>query len=136
MCRAGRMPASTIVMPDTGSHDRMADQQIALMQQQQQNDMLLKQMELNQVLSGKQNTLTDLRDLRQQRAADTAANAQRMAALIGAPPPEESAKAPVIGSDREDMVKARGKRGLRIERVNQAKPTTQAIGTGLNISAY
>lgn len=136
MCRAGTMPASTIVMPDTGSYDRMADQQIALMQQQQQNDMLLKQMELNQVLSGKQNTLTDLRDLRQQRAADTAANAQRMAALIGAPPPEESAKAPVIGSDREDMVKARGKRGLRIERVNQARPTTQATGTGLNISSY
>ncbi len=135
MCST-QMPRSTITMPDTASYDRTADRQIALMQQQQQSDMLLKQMELNRALTNKQGVLTDLRDLKQQRAADTAANAQRMAALIGAPPPEPTAKAPVIGSDREDMVKAKGKKGLRIERVNQASQTTQGSGTGLNITSY
>lgn len=135
MCST-RTPRSTIVMPETAGYDRMADQQIALMQQQQQSDMLLKQMELNRALASKQGVLTDLRDMKQQRAADTAANAQRMAALIGAPPPEPTAKAPVIGSDREDMVKAKGKKGLRIERVNQASQTTQGSGTGLNITSY
>ena len=135
MCSGGRSARSTIVMPDTAAYDRGADQQIALMQQQQQNDMLLKQMSLNKALTSQQGVLTDLRDLRQQRANDTAANAQRMAALIGAPPPEQTAKAPVIGSDREDMVKAKGKRGLRIDRVNQARPTTQGSGTGLNITS-
>jgi hypothetical protein len=134
MCST-QMPRSTITMPDTASYDRTADRQIALMQQQQQSDMLLKQMELNRALASKQGVLSDLRDLKQQRAADTAANAQRMAALIGAPPPEPTAKAPVIGSDREDMVKAKGKKGLRIERVNQASQTTQGSGTGLNITS-
>lgn len=131
MCSGGGKPAK-IVMPDTRAYDRQADLQIAAMQQQQQGEMMLKQMQLNQALQNREQVLMETRDFKTERANDTAANAQRMSALLGAPPPEKSAKAPVVGSDRESMVKAKGKRALRIDR--QASASTQASGTGLNIT--
>ena len=130
MCSGGK--PSTIVMPDTGAYNKQADMQIAAMQQQQQGEMMLKQMQLSQALKGQEQVLTETRDFKTERANDTAANAQRMAALLGAPPPEKSAKAPVVGSDRESMTKPKGKRALRIDR--QAAAPTQASGTGLNIT--
>lgn len=130
MCSGGK--AATINMPDTRAYDRQADMQIAAMQQQQQGEMMLKQMQLSQALEGRKQVLSDVRDFKTERANDTAANAQRMSMLLGAPPPEKSAKAPVVGSDRESMVRAKGKRGLRIDR--QASAPTQGSGTGLNIT--
>lgn len=130
MCSGGK--AATINMPDTRAYDRQADMQIAAMQQQQQGEMMLKQMQLSQALEGRKQVLSDVRDFKTERANDTAANAQRMSMLLGAPPPEKSAKAPVVGSDRESMVKAKGKRGLRIDR--QASAPAQGSGTGLNIT--
>lgn len=123
--------AATITMPDTGAYDRMADMQIAAMQQQQQGAAALKQAELNQAIRAQEGALTELRDFNTQRANDTAANAARLAALIGTPPPEKSAKAPVVGSDRAGMAKPKGRAGLRIDR---ATPASQASGTGLNIT--
>jgi hypothetical protein len=55
-----------------------------------------------------------------------------MAALIGTPPPDKAAMAPVLGSDRAEMSRPAGKRGLRIDR---ATPTTAGAGTGLNITS-
>ena len=131
MCAGGSQPA-TITMPDTGAYDRQADMQIAAMQQQQQGKMMMKQMKLGRALKAQEQVLTETRDFKTERANDTAANAQRMAMLLGAPPPEKSAKAPVVGSDRESMTKPKGKRALRIDR--QAAAPTQASGTGLNIT--
>lgn len=131
----GSPPAATITMPDTRAYDRMADLQIAAMQEQQQGAAMLKQAELNQALRTQEQSLSELRDYKVQRANDTAANAARMAAIIGTPPPEPTAKAPVVGTDRENMVKPRGKQGLRIDRVGRTAPTSQAAGTGLNITA-
>ena len=130
MCSGGR--AATITMPATGAYDRMADMQIAAMQQQQQGAASLKQAELNQAIRAQEGVLTELRDFNVQRANDTAANAARLAALIGTPPPEKSAKAPVVGSDRAGMSKPKGKAGLRVDRTTA---TSQASGTGLNITA-
>lgn len=130
MCSGGGSPA-TITMPDTSAYDRMANAQIELMRQQQQGAMGVKQAELNQALQGQQAALTQLRDFQVQRANDTQANAARLAALIGAPPPEKTAQAPVVGSDRKGKGRAEGKRGLRIDR---AKSTSQGTGTGLNIT--
>ena len=130
MCSGGK--AATITMPDTRAYDRQADMQIAAMQQQQQGEMMLKQMQLSQALEGRKQVLSETRDFKTERANDTAANAQRMAMLLVAPPPEKSAKAPVVGSDRESMVRAKGKRALRIDR--QASAPSQASGTGLNIT--
>lgn len=130
MCSGGQ--AATITMPDTGAYDRMANMQIAAMQQQQQGAASLKQAELNQAIRAQEGVLTELRDFNVQRANDTAANAARLAALIGTPPPEKSAKAPVVGTNRAGMVKSKGKAGLRIDRSTTA---SQASGTGLNITA-
>ncbi len=126
--------AATITMPDTGAYDRMAQMQMDVMRQQQDGVAMLKQMELGQALRGQEQSLMEMRDFRTERANDTAANAQRMAALIGAPPPEKTAKAPVVGTDRENMVKAKGKKGLRIDRVDRAAATSEGAGTGLNIT--
>lgn len=130
----GGAPA-VITMPDTSAYDRQADMQIELMRQQQSGDLMLKQMQLSQAIEGQKQVLTDYRDFKTERANDTAANAARMAALLGAPPPEPAAKPPVVGTDRENMVKPKGKRGLRIDRVDQGMATSQGSGTGLNITA-
>lgn len=130
----GGSPA-TIVMPDTRAYDQQAQMQMDLMRQQQQGEMMVKQMELNQALEGQKRVLTDVRDFKTERANDTAANAARMAALLGAPPPEPVAKAPVVGTDREMQVKSRGRKTLRIDRVDQGSSTSQGSGTGLNITA-
>lgn len=130
MCSSA--PPAVITMPDTGAYDRMADLQIAAMRQQQEGQAAIKQAELNRALRQQEASLTELRDFTIQRANDTAANAARLAALIGTPPPEKTASAPVVGSNRGGGAKAKGKAGLRIDRV---APTSQAAGTGLNIIA-
>lgn len=130
MCSGGQ--AATITMPDTGAYDRMAQMQMDAMRQQQEGAATLKQAELNSAIRAQQSALTELRDFNVQRANDTAANAARLAALIGTPPPEKSAKAPVVGTNRAGMSKSKGKAGLRIDR---PAATSQASGTGLNITA-
>ncbi|MEB3320168.1 MAG: hypothetical protein VKI63_04430 [Cyanobium sp.] len=130
MCFSSPPPA-TITMPDTGAYDRMADLQIAAMQQQQQGMLSMGQLELNQAIERQRAVLEQARDFNIQRANDVAANAQRMAALLGPPPPEPTATAPVVGGDRQGMRRAKGKSDLRIDR---PAATTQAAGTGLNIT--
>lgn len=131
MCFGGGGSPATITMPDTGAYDRMAQMQFDAIRATQDGATKLKQAELNQVVTDQQAVLAQLRDVMTQRANDTAANAQRMAALIGAPPPEKAAKAPVVGSDRAAMGRPAGKRGLRIDR---PAPAGAAAGTGLNIT--
>lgn len=134
MCFGGGQPA-VINMPDTRAYDRLADLQIAAMRQQQEGEVTMKQAELNRALQAQQQVLAETRDFSVQRANDTAANAARVAALIGTPPPEKTATAPVVGAARTGMTKSKGKRSLRIDRVD-SRPTvtTQAAGTGLNIT--
>ncbi len=131
MCFGGSPPPATITMPDTGAYDRLAQMQMDAMRQSQDGAIKVKQGELNQALTAQQESLAQLRDVKTARANDTAANAARMAALIGAPPPEKAATAPVLGSDRAEMSRPAGKRGLRIDR---ATATTAGVGTGLNIT--
>ena len=54
----------------------------------------------------------------------------RLATLIGAPPPEKSAKAPVVAGERGIQTK-KGKGALRIERRLAA---AAGQGSGLNIT--
>ena len=131
MCMGGGGQAATITMPDTGAYDRMANMQMQAMRDQMNGQTSLQQAKLNAALSDQQGVMTQLADVKTQRANDTAANAARLAALIGTPPPEKTASAPTVGTNRSDVAKASGKKGLRIER---STPTTQAAGTGLNIT--
>ena len=108
-------------MPDTGSYDRMFDRQLQMMQMSQNSGLNSLQTELNTAVVDQQNLLTDLRDLRKENAESVAsveAEARRMSNIIGAPPPEVSAKAPVVGAARKKpKTQAKsGKRGLRIAR--------------------
>lgn len=130
MCSGGGSRA-TITMPDTGAYDRMANLQLEAIRSSQDGAAKLKQQELNQALAAQQQVLTDLRDVRTRRANDVAANAARMAALMGAPPPEKAASAPVVGADRAGQARVQGKKGLRIDR---AVASTAGAGTGLNIT--
>jgi anti-sigma factor ChrR (cupin superfamily) len=134
MCMGGgSMPRSTIVMPDMGAYDQMAEQQMAALRQQQESSTLLMQERLNQAVAGQQGTMQQLLQAQEQRANQTAADAQRIAALIGAPAPEKAAKAPVLGDNRKGMDRPQGKRNLRIDRRSSAGG---APGTGLNIARY
>jgi hypothetical protein len=130
MCGGGS-PRSVINMPNTGAYDQMAQAQFDAMKLAQDGTVALKQMQLNQTLTQQQETLSNLRDVRVQRANDTAANASRMAALLGPPPPEKAATAPTVGSNRSTMTRPSGKRGMRIDRTTTA---SSSAGTGLNIT--
>lgn len=130
MCGGGS-PRSTITMPDTGAYDRLAQAQFDAMRLAQDGAVGLRQMQLNQTLTQQQETLGNLRDVRMRRANDTAANASRMAALLGPPPPEKAATAPTVGSNRSAMARPSGKRGMRIDRTTTA---STSAGTGLNIT--
>ena len=121
---------ATITMPDTGAYDRMAQSQISAMQSVQDNAIKIKQNELNSVLSRQQEQLTQLRDLETQRANDTSAQAARLAALIGAPPPEKTAEAPVTAADQNRKT-FKGKSALSI---NRPVATSSGQGAGLNIT--
>ena len=140
MCSGGGQGA-TITMPDTGAYDRMADMQMQAMRDQQTGIMALKQQELNQALSGQQAAMSDFKDYRIQmandqqiKANDTSANAARINAILGAPPPEKTAQAPVVGSERDGVQSRKGKKELRIDRVGQTASSKQAAGAGLNIT--
>lgn len=135
MCSGGGGGSQAVIkMPDTSAYNRQADMQLELMRQQQQGDLMVKQLELSQALDRKKEVLTEVRDWKVERANDTAANAARMAALLGPPPPDDTAKAPVVGTDRETRVKSKKRRSLRIDRADRSNPA-QASGSGLNITA-
>lgn len=129
MCMGGGSPA-VITMPDTKAYDRLAQAQMDVMREVQNMGIDVKQTELTSALSKQGQAFADLRDFKMQRANDVAANAARMAALIGTPPPEPTAKAPTLGSDREGMAKSKGKRSLRIDRAQAG----ERAGIGLNIT--
>lgn len=129
MCFGGGAPA-TITMPDTGAYDRLAQAQMDAMRQQQDGQAAIKQAQLNQALRTQEAALAEMRDFKVQRANDTAANAARLAALIGTPPPEKAASAPAIASNRSTSRRPKGRASLRIDRA----PAGQSASSGLNIS--
>lgn len=116
MC-GGRKPAApTITQPDYGAYNRLADTQLQLMQMQQSSKVMVAQQGINTATLQQQGVMEQLRDTRLQQAQNTAATAGRLAALIGAPVPERSAKAPTLGDNRTGMARATGNKGLRIDR--------------------
>ena len=129
MCGGGSAPAK-IYAPDTGAYDVLANQQMELMRQQQSNGLTLKQQELNTALTGQQSVGAQLRDVQIQRANDTAANAARLAAILGPPPLDKVAKKPVVGENRSTSAQRQDRDSLRIER--QVRPASP--GAGLNIA--
>jgi hypothetical protein len=122
--------AATITMPDTGAYDRLGQGQIDAMKSVMESGTQMKQQQLNAATLAQQKVMTDLRDLRTQQANDTSAQAARLAALIGTPPPEKASEAPVVGRNRGTLT-SKGKGALRIERTTA---TSSGQGAGLNIT--
>ena len=123
-----------ITMPNTSAYDGMLQAQMSAMQSQMNGAAQQKQAELQLAQQQQQNALRQLSEYRTQRAEEAAsveAEARRMMNLVGPPPPEESAKAPVIGSNRSSQPSRQsGKRGLRIGRQTAR---SSGAGAGLNI---
>lgn len=130
MCGGGRPARATVMEPDTAAYDRMLAQQIAAMQQVQNSGVMAAQQQLNSLLAQEQGLLGQVRDIQVQRANSTAEDARRIAALMGPPPPEKGAMAPVIGADRAGRSRPAGKRGLRIQPGAGAEP---GYGAGLQV---
>lgn len=130
MCFGGGGQAATITMPDTRAYDRMFDMQRRVLERQMDSGLQVKQQELQNSLREQERIYAQATETRKQLAENTSAQAARMAALIGTPPPEKSATAPVVGNARTGVTR-KGKSGLRIERQTA---TSAGQGAGLNIT--
>ena len=133
----GQSQPSVITMPDTGAYDRQFDRQLQLMQMSQSSQLTGLQSQLDASVREQQDILMQLRDLEMEKAESVAsveAEARRMSNIIGAPPPDVSAKAPVIAEQRKlpKTQSAKGKRGLRIGRA-VADSSGESAGFNLNI---
>ena len=94
------------------------------------NSTQLKQSQMSAAVKQQQDLLTQSNEVKRQLADNTNAQVMRMAQLIGTPPPEKSAEAPVVGRAR-GAVTTKGKGAMRIERQLAA---SSSQGSGLNIT--
>jgi hypothetical protein len=104
----------------------MADAQLQTMQMAQSPAVLIAQQGVQAAAVQQQQVLAGLATRKTAEANDTSAAASRLAALIGTPPPDKTAKAPVLGSNRQGMSRPKGRKGLRVD----LQPTANS---GLNI---
>ena len=129
-------PPATIIMPDTQAYEDQFDDRLALMQSQQEMQAQMAQMQLNSALRDQQNVLRQLAEFREEEAdevTEVEAEARRQFTIVGPPPPEETASAPVVGRDRDGYAKKKkGKQSLRINRRNAG--ASSGTGSGLNIT--
>lgn len=131
MCFGGGGSPATITMPDTKAYEREYELQRSAIQEQMNSKNNLLQQELNAALRGKEEIAQQASAAKRQIADNTSAQAMRMAALVGAPPPEKSAEAPVVGRNRGSSG-TKGKGALRIER---STASSSSQGSGLNIAS-
>ena len=129
MCMGGGGERATIYQPDYNAYDKQFDLQKEAIQSSMDADMRTKQQELQASLGDKADIQRQLNEQIRLQAENTNAQAMRLAQVIGPPPPEKSAQAPIIGSKRKKL----GKERLRIRR--GTTPTSSASGAGLNITA-
>ena len=128
MCFGGGERA-TITKPDYTAFNQQFELQKAAIQNSMDASLRNKQLELQTSLGNKAAIRRDLNEQLRIQAENTNAQAMRLSQVIGPPPPEKSAQAPVIGSKRKKL----GKERLRIRRAQS--PTSSASGAGLNITA-
>ena len=122
--------AATITQPDYNAYNKQFDLQKSAIDQAMNSGAQQMQQQLNQATTAKQSALAA--DLEQKKilAENTNAQAMRLATLIGTPPPEKSAQAPVVAGERGIQTK-KGKSALRI---GLASTSRMGQGAGLNIN--
>ena len=128
MCGGGK--AATITQPDYNAYNKQFDLQKSAIDQAMNSGAQQMQQQLSQATTAKQSALAA--DLEQKKilAENTNAQAMRLATLIGTPPPEKSAQAPVVAGERGMQTK-KGKSALRIGLDSSSR---MSQGAGLNIN--
>jgi hypothetical protein len=131
MCSGGG-GGGVITMPKTGAYDSMLNLQMQAMRDQSSGALQQQQGLLNNALAQQQGILQELAQAKALAANETAANAARLANLIGTPPPEKMAKGITTGANRTGKEKPKGSQALRID--VGTGDTAIAAGSGLNIT--
>ena len=128
MCGGGSR--ATITQPDYNAYNKQFDLQKSAIDQAMNSGAQQMQQQLSQATTAKQSALAA--DLEQKKilAENTNAQAMRLATLIGTPPPEKSAQAPVVAGERGIQTK-KGKSALRIGLDSTSR---MGQGAGLNIN--
>ena len=132
MCFGGGGSAATITKPDYNAYDKQFQLQKDAIERSMEGNTRLVQQQLNTALKKKQSTLDQLTNTQRQLAENTNAQAMRLAQVIGPPPPEKHAQAPVIGAKARGL-RGKGKGGLRIGRATATKGG-KGSGTQLTLS--
>lgn len=114
MCGGGGQRA-TIREPDYAAMNQMAELQFKTMRSAQDKKVIEKGGSLNTALQKEEKVYSRLRDLKVREANNISAESARIAALLGTPPPDRGATAPVLGRDRTS-VKGSGGTSLRTGR--------------------
>lgn len=130
MCGGGGGGA-TITSPNYLQHTLEMQMQMEAMRSQREGALMPAQLQLNSALSEQEQTMQELQQVKVQRANETAANAARLASLVGAPAPDKAASAPAVADNRKGQLRAQGKAQLR---VNRTSSTRYGTGVGLNIT--
>jgi len=131
MCSGGGGSPATITMPDYGAYNNQFQLQKSAIEQTMNNGTQLMQQQLTASLRDKETAYGRLTEQAKLSAENTNAQAMRLAMLIGAPPPEKTADAPLVGASARGLKSAKGKGALRIER---GTATSNSQGAGLNIT--
>ena len=133
MCGGGGGERATIYQPDYNAYDKQFALQRSAIESQINNSSMAMQQQLQSALQSQNTVRSEIAADRIAAANDASAlneEAMRLSTLIGAPPPEESAQAPEIGSRDRGVKTTKGRKSLRIGRT--ANSSSQ--GTGLNIT--
>lgn len=131
MCGGGSR--ATITQPDYSAFNQQFELQKSAIEQSMSTGIQQLQADFQDSLREQTDSLRTIEQDRVAQAQDEAAiaaDAQRLATLIGAPPPEKVAQAPKIGARDRGLDVAKGKKSLRIGQT----ATSSASGTGLNIT--
>jgi len=132
MCSGGGGSPAKITMPDYSAYNNEFQLQKAAIDQTINSGTQQMQQQLTAALREQEGVQQKLSAQARQNAENTNAAAMRMATLIGTPPPEKTAQAPVVGANARGLTGSKGKGGLRIGRSTAA--VANSGGSGLNIT--
>ena len=134
MCFGGGGSRATIQKPDYSAYDKQFELQKSAIDQQMSNNSMLMQSQLQESLQQQAIVRQQIRDVQVAKAEDEAKleeEAERLSVLVGTPPPEPTAQAPVVGARDRKINTRKGKSALRIR---QKVATSTGQGAGLNIT--
>ena len=134
MCFGGGGSRATIQKPDYSAYDKQFELQKSAIDQQMSNNSMLMQSQLQESLQQQTIVRQQIRDAQVAKAEDEAKleeEAERLSVLVGTPPPEPTAQAPVVGARDRKINTRKGKSALRIR---QKVATSTGQGAGLNIT--